>query len=258
MSQETNNSGNTCKVILPSGKVVTLREQNGGDDETVSLMSNAVSGTNVSKFLAGLVLEDSEIGNNKPSYGDIEKWKLSDKYYAILKSRIHSIGDMVNFDFKCPQVGCKSKLTPYTEDLTLLDSDLSQPPPEKDYNPYKIKPYPYRSDTHREFTLSSGKKVRYEYKTSKSEQKLLEMDQNSISKVTEFTVRNLEIFTGDKWVLVTAFSGFSAKDMKELRKDVSINDPQFEAISEVTCAQCGTVHKIPLIAQRDFFFPGEI
>lgn len=252
--------GRTKKVILPSQFNITLREQNGDDDDIISRIGNSNDGTAVHKFLASIILDSSLQPGVKLNHIDISKWKSNDKYWALVESRIHSLGNIVKFKHTCSNDKCNCE-TPWEENLedfrqpfnkTALKSD------EEGYSPYLIKPYPNKLETGKEFTLSSNKKIKYQYKTGESESKLLAMKEDDISKNTELIIRNLEIFNGGQWIGVSSFNIFTSKDMSEIRKEVEENDPKFEGISKLTCPKCGNVDHISLLVQADFLFPREI
>lgn len=256
---EKNNAlvGNTVTFKTPSKFDVTIREQNGDDDEVISKMKHAMKGEQVNIMVTNLVLNCSLTGG-RVTLDQVKKWKNKDKYYVLFKSRIFSLGDEITYKHTCQNEAC-GKETTYEEQLLPYDRDFSKPDDESDNKfKYQITPYPNGIDTEVEFELTSGKKLKYQYLNWESERIMLEMDRNEISKNTDITIRKLEWLNEGKWQKIENYRLFSAKEMAEIRKHIKYNDKPFEAISETTCPFCGNIDHITLIAQPDFFFPGEI
>ncbi len=247
---------NTIKFKTPSGMEVTIREQDGGDDEIISKMKNATDGTAVNKFVASITVEPKVTAN------DVLKWKNKDKYYVLYRSRRFSLGDEITYKHNCSSQQC-NKESNYDEDLKPFDFDFSDPNALPSGFKYQVTPYVNKEKTTREITLSSKKRIRYKYLDGLSEKALLALPKEEFSKNTELIVRNLEWYQeageeGGKWIKVQNFKIFSAIDMREIRADVKEQDMPFEAISEAKCPYCNTVDGISLLSQPDFFFPGEI
>lgn len=253
---ETTNLGKVLKFTTPSKFEVTIREQTGEDDEIISRLKNASDGSSVNKFAASIIVETS-LDIKKPTPNDILKWKNKDKYYTLFKSRIFSLGDTITYKHACSNADCKRE-NDFEEDLLQYDRDFSKDDltSANDFK-YQITPYPNGAESGHEFTISSGKKLRYLYLNGLSEKELLGMNKDNISKNTELTVRKLEWFNQDKWLTVTSFKSFSSREMVEIRESIKKNDQPFDAITEAECPYCKTVDKISLMTQPDFFFPGE-
>lgn len=256
-TQKEKNYGKTLTFRLPSGFDVTIREQNGNDDDILSKVSNLKDGSSMGKFLSAIIIEP------KLSMETINNWKARDKYYAIFKSRVFSLGESVTFKHKCSNTNC-GKETDWEEDLTQFDNDFMVEPlkPEdegyKEPNKYQIQKYPNGDLPTHEINLSSGKKVRFTYKNGESERKLLDIKENDISKNTELLIRNLEFFDNLKWQKVQHFGLFNPKDMVEIRNNVKLFDSDWDAVAELNCPHCHNTDLISLVTQPTFFFPEEI
>ena len=249
------NLGKTLTFKTPSGFDVTIREQDGADDETISKLKNAMDGTAVNKLVSSIIT-DYKGGRVTPE--TILKFKNRDKYYILFKSRVFSIGDSITYKHKCPNLECQ-KDTIYEEDLNQYDRDFSKPEEEtKTDFPYQVQPYINADKLEEEIGLSSGKKVKYKYLNGESEKKLLAANKDEINKNTELLVRDIQWWHEDKFQPLMNFKVMSTKDMAEIRKHIKLHDSPFEAISEVRCPVCQTTDKISLMAQTDFFFPQEI
>lgn len=252
------NLGDTLKFKVPSGFDLTIREQNGEDDETISKMKHALKGDSVNAFVAAIVLKSSIDGDGIVSMEKVNLWKNRDKYYALLKSRMFSLGNEITYDHTCSNSNC-GKTSTYEEDLLPYDRDFSLPSEEtKTDFKYQVQPYTYGLSPQIELRLTSGKELRYKYLNGESEKKLLDMDKNEVSKNTDISVRSLEWNNNGTWQKIQSFKMFSSREMAEIRKHIKENDMPFEVLSECICPYCSNKDYISLISQPGFFFPGEI
>ena len=248
---------NTTKFKTPSLFEVTIREQDGNDDEIISKMKNATDGSAVNKFVASIIIDSSLNPGHRLTHNDILKWKNKDKYYVLFKSRIFSLGAELIYKYKCTKENCGKEST-YEEDLSRYDRDFNKPDKDTDTGFIgQVTAYPNGEQTQAELQLSSGKKIRYKYLNGLSEKKLLEMNKEEISKNTELVVRDIEWHFEEKWQKLSNFKVFTAREMGEIRKHIKENDLPFDAISECTCPFCHNTDRISLMAQPDFFFPAE-
>lgn len=254
-------TGNTKEFVSPSKLKILIREQNGEDEDVISKQSNLMKGDAIHFFLAGIVLQ---VNDKKISSKDIENWRNRDKYYTLLKSRMFSLGSELTYRHRCGNPNCtkpEGQEDPlYEEDLSLYDRDFSETAPadtREDFK-YRIEAY-IQEGTHREFKLNSGKELRYKFMTGVEEKKILQKDRQSMSKNSDIMLRELEWKNEqDQWQKVSHFGIFSSREMAAIRKDIEKHDMPWEAISECKCPYCDHVDYISLLAQTDFFFPGEI
>lgn len=254
-------TGNTSTFVSPSKLQIVIREQNGEDEDIISKQANLMKGDAIHFFLAGIVLT---VNGQKVTSKQIENWRNRDKYYTLLKSRIFSLGSELTYRHRCGNSSCtkpegkEDEL--YEEDLSLYDRDFSDTAPADTREDFKYRIEPYIQDgTHREFKLSTGKELRYKFLTGVEEKKVLQKDRNSMSKNSDIMLRELEWKNDqEQWQRVTHFGIFSSREMSQIRKDIEKHDMPWEAISECECPYCGHVDYISLLAQPDFFFPGEI
>ena len=254
--------GNTLKVPMPSGFILTIREQNGEDDDVLSKVTDNNNTESLHNFLAGIIIENSQLEKGKyTTANDIKKWKLKDKYYLALKSRLHSLGPDITFDNPCKAKGCTHK-TSYEEDLSKFDQDLSQPIKKRGdegYDEGLITTYPNKQETHRIITLASKKVIRYKYIDGIGENKVLEVSEDKLTKNIELRARSIELQkqagSKEEWQKIENFKMFTAREMKEIRIDIKKNDGKFEMFSDLKCGKCNNVVTVPLIAFSNFFFP---
>ena len=253
-----NYTGKRLKVKLPSGHTVTIREQNGNDDDIISTVSDALNGVMLSKFLAEIII-DQDVKQGMLTYEDIKKWKVNDVYYLILKSRIHSLGNILEFKVVCQNSNCR-KENAFEEDLSIFDTNLENYKPlsveDPKYNPYRIKPYIKGKNMGETITLPSGKIVRFEYLTVEGEYFYGLYTQENLSKNKELIVRNLSLNIGsEEWQPIANFAIFSPIDMRAIRNSLAELETIFEPMMECTCPHCKNSTAVSLMKQPDFFFP---
>jgi hypothetical protein len=246
--------GNTKELLVPSGYKVIIREQNGDDDDLISNVALSESGTSFNMFIASLVVW-SELTGKPLTMEDVLSMKLRDKYFVLMSSRVFSIGPILKFKYDW-----KDGKPPvhYEDDLRQYLWDYNEEIPgerEPRYFKYRIKPYPNGKDSLREFTLTSGKEVRYKYINGYGEKYLLELGNDMLTINAELKARELELKVDSKWYKVENFKPFTARDMQELRADVAINDERFDGLTDLENPSSGNTATIPLIGIQDFFFP---
>lgn len=255
-------TGATHEIFLPSGRLVTIRETNGNDDEILSKLSDA-SGDGVINFLANIVLKDSYLGD-KPQVSHILDWHASDKYYLLFKQRLINRGSELEFKHECQNPKCPSnqphfdsaKVTTYQQDLNLFDGDLKNP----EFKPHENQPhvYPHGKNKEVEFVISSQKKFKISILTSILEKVQLEQPVETITKNTVLTARNLQVWSNQQWVPIKYFGPFSSKELSEVRKQVMLIDPLFDPVVSFNCQYCGQSYRVPLLGIPVFFWPEDL
>src|SRR5690554_3954972 len=240
--------GTPLTFITPSGVSVTIREQSGEDDAILSRISSREQAeviNNMNTFVASIVTEN---GYNNKSYltlDEAENLKLKDKHYIILKSRLHSIGSELEFDYTCQEESCNETFG-VVEDLEQYDQDLDNPGKAEDLFKHVITPYPNGSSSTVEITLSSNRKIRFEYLTGKGEKYILNaFKKDNFSANTEVFARKLSIEDNGQWVELSSLNIFSKKETTEIRKAIKENDKQFNGGVEVKCPHCRTEAFLP-------------
>lgn len=252
--------GRTAEIMTPSGRVFIIREQNGNDDD---VLSNPVTGadlTNIDNFLTGIILNEIIDGNRVPvNFNTVVNLPNNDRYFLLIKSRIHSIGNLIKFDFTFDDDVTGS----YEEDLENYLHDYTLPFPQKGepgYFEYKIPPYPENANSETRFyhKTKSGKEVRFGIMTRQGEKILLALSSEQRTKNAEHKARNLEIKVEDNWTKVDNFSIFSKMDMVEINKAVIDIDPIYQFVSEIKHPNNGQIMYYNLIASTSFFYPVEV
>jgi hypothetical protein len=249
------------ETTLPTGRVLSFREQNGDDDEILSRIGDSESGDGVTKFVQAIVKQEAGKSKNF-SLNEIDLWPIRDKYALLIKSRIQSLGPKVEFKHTCSK--CK-KETAVEEDLSIFDWDFKQPFPNPKLDPEAYTAHskacrPYNmsllKEGHIYLTLSSGKEVRYKYLDGAGEKIILATAKEDLNLNLQLTARGLEWKNeNNKYQKVERFNIFSAKDMADIRRSYNNLDPAFEGISELPCQHCKQIDLVNIVMQPDFFFP---
>lgn len=249
--------GRTKELLLPSKYKAVIREQNGDDDDTLSNVANAKDATSLNNFIRDIVIGHQSL-EAPLSERDVEELPLRDKYFILISSRVFSLGAELKF-----QMEWDGMATPldYVEDITQFLWDYKvEPMPKKgeaNYFHERLTPYPTDPYEEVEFTLRSGKEVRYTLMNGVGEKFLLTLpeDQRTINK--ELLARNLHLNVEGEWFKVSRFKDFNPKDMADIRRHVQDNDPTFAGLIEIE-TPTGQLEQISLLSIQDFFYPTQI
>lgn len=253
--------GDTLEFMQPSGRIIRIREHNGDDEALMSKTSSEVnSGKNILQYLAAVCEWDSEL-KRRPTVEDIMSWGIKDKYYTLFVSRVHSVGPEMKFKRFCPNPGCKVDGKNPTENTWTVDlEEFKQNLSTYSHNDLKgkssriVTPYAKGLTKTIEFTLSSGRAVRYNILDSIGETALLDIPENERTRNSNLTVRNLEIHFNGKWVKVFKFNVFKSQDLREIEANVDENDEPFVPLEILTCPKCNYQDPVVLTMLNDFFY----
>lgn len=257
--------GRMGKLLLPSGNMVVIREQNGNDDDVLSSFgASDLDTAAINRFIAGIILENTfsfSKSKKRVSETEVLNMLLNDKYFILMVSRIFSLGEELEFawDWK----GDTGKIE-YSESLLPYVWDYKNPFPEEadeDYFRLRIPPYYGLSEDNLVYvTLASGKKVSYSCLDGNGENYLLKRKPEERTANAPLKARRLSLWNpeDEKYLEVPNFSAFSPKDLSEIRKSVKENDPQFEGTTEIINPSTGETLSVPLVGITDFFYPREI
>jgi len=249
--------GKLLTFKIPSGHEVTIREQNGDDDEVLSNMANVESGRSYDQFLAGIIINHSKY-DRRPTEKEINIMPQRDRLIITTMSRIFSLGNDVNFEYQW--VGRKSP-DKYSDNLEDYIWDYSKPFPEEgddEYKPTRIPPYdndPYEPVEH---TTRSGKKVRFILSNGESENYLMNLSKEKASKNSEISSRSFELYVEgpNEWMKVENFKQFSGRDMMEIRSIIDSKDKKYSLLSAVKHPEDENVEAyVDLSNLVDFFYP---
>lgn len=257
--QQLNLGGYTLTFTAPSGHEYTIREQNGADDDVISNPSEAASLINISRFIAGIVVKTNYTENGKLTVEQAHNMPSLDRYAILISSRILSNGQELEFEFDWgPDRGGK---TQYCQDLSEYLFDYSKEVDESMLmsKPNAIRPYPLKDKSKDiEIKLSSGKEVKFDLLTGASESYLVNLPLEQRTQNKSLIARNICLLVDGKWEKISSFHLFSTKDMREIRGNVRVIDPEFSGICTISNPFDGMSSDINIMAIKDFFYPGEI
>lgn len=242
--------GTELSFTLPSNDQITIREQSAADDDVLSAATRGSTVIDtINNFVMGIVTEYR--GKKGITKDEVLSMKLRDKHFILLKTRMHSIGPIVEFDHKCDSCGQESH---WEEDLTQYDADFSSP--VETHGPKAPKPYEPDSGPQFEIELSSGKRFRLYYLNGRGEKKILQaMKNGTLSKNVELFSRDIHIEVQGEWTPISSVNILSKREGVELSKAVAEKDAQFLLGSDVVCPNCNHQEFLPFTTISDFFFP---
>lgn len=250
--------GEKKELVIPSGYKVTIREQNGHDDDLLSDPETSKTFNNLNIFLSSLIIDTNlpiSSGNGKLSSTDIDKMLIRDKYFILIASRIHSTSPILNFSFDWgEESGGEQK---YTEDLENFIWDYSKPLEEDDeFLEQRIKPYGPNPFEKQELTLKSGKQLRYKIFDTACEK--TQLGAEKVTRNSELLAREIELLMENKWVKIENFVFFTKRDMIEINHDVDKVDPAFTGTTKIHNPKSGETINFPILNTGNFFYPEEI
>ena len=249
--------GEVQTLTTPSGHEVTIRMQDGNDDDIISNAVGVEDGTASNKFIAGIVVHTDITDNGKFNLDDARALKLCDKYFILVASRIFSLGQNLHFTFTWPD----KVEAEYDEDLGLFLWEYSDKakqfplPGDKEYFKQRIKPHPFGKDTTKVFKTRTNKELRYRFMNGHGEKYLMDLAPELRSINAELHARNIEQKIGDGWVAVQNFKTFTSMDMVDIRTEIEANDPEIGLTTEIPHPTTKEIIEYPIIASTDFFFP---
>lgn len=250
--------GKLKEVVLPSGRIVEIRQHNG-DDEAILSTNND---DNLILYLVSIITKGGKGKDGKCTVEEVKTWGVKDKYYLVFAARVHSIGGVMKFKHneKVEKANGTSYIneTAYEEDLTRFMFDFRNIDHYEKTHEYQVTPYPQGTTPIIELTLSSGKELRYRIMDSELETDATRIPPDKVNKLTPFTSRKLEMRMNGDWKYVTFFSNFSPQDLIELRASIKQNDTLFEPISEFESPVTGRKFSMSLMTSPAFFYPEEI
>ena len=95
----------THQFIAPSGFSYTIREENGEDEEILSNQADAMNGNmNITKFIAAIVVDTDFTDHHRLTVQDVLNLPFLDRYTIMLQNRIFSLGAVLDFQYKWPDM----------------------------------------------------------------------------------------------------------------------------------------------------------
>lgn len=260
MSQPTILDGYQLQFTAPSGFNYTIREQNGADDDILSNPSEAKSLMNISRFIAGIVVDTDYTPNGKLTTEIAHHLPTLDRYAILFRSRIHSLGKTLFFTHDWGKENGGEAT--YEQDLEEFLFDYSQQPSleELEAKPDAIPYYPHGKVVKDiPITLDSGKELLFDLMTGAAEAQLVNLPLDKITRNQELISRNLRLKEGEAYRPVKSFQAFSPREMLQIRQVVASYDPVFKGTTTIENPYMdGQSTKVALMGIPGFFFLGEI
>lgn len=259
MIQEHDFFGKVCEFTLPSGYKVTIREQNGADDDLLSNPSEAQDLTNLSRFIASIVVNTDYTKSGKLTIADAKNLPILDRYCILFNSRIFSLGNELDFGYDWGKdnggkITYAQNLEDFIFDYAVIPSDA-----EMDAKPDAIPFYPEGKNlANIPIKLDTGKELLFDILNGNSEAYLVNLPLDKRTKNQELIARNLRLKVNDNWEKVTNFAVFSVKEMMQIRKAVASMDPIFQGTTTIENPKTGQTTTISIVAMPGFFYPEEI
>lgn len=257
---------------LPSGYSCEIREQNGEDEEVLSNPANIKNFMNINEFIAGIVIHTDFTASGKLLVQDVMKLPLLDRAVILINSRIFSLGEELEFNYKWPRREGSKDQAEFTYTQNLKDyvfEDYGVKPTEEELKakPDAVPYYPLEEDndnpgkiklTDHKFTLSSGKEIMWDVATVESEQYLMKLGLDNISRNKDLIARNLRLNVDGNWEKVQNFKLFSVKDMAEMRREILASDPSFTGNTEIEDPITHEKVQVSVLAVPTFFYLTEV
>lgn len=253
---------------LPSGYSCEIREQNGEDEEVLSNPANIKNFMNINEFIAGIVTHTDFTASGKLLVQDVMKLPLLDRAVILINSRIFSLGEELEFNYKWPRPENSKEQAEFTYTQNLKDYIFDDYGVKPDEEELKAKPdavpyYLLEEDndnpgkiklTDHKFTLSSGKEIMWDVATVESEQYLMKLGLDNISRNKDLIARNLRLNVDGNWEKVQNFKLFSVRDMAEMRKEILASDPSFIGTTDIEDPITHSKTQISILTVPTFFY----
>lgn len=257
---------------LPSGYTCEIREQNGEDEEILSNPSKVKNFMNINEFIAEIVIHTDFTASGKLLVKDVLNLPLLDRAVILINSRIFSLGEELEFNYTWPRSEDSKDQAEFTYTQDLKDyifEDYSNKPSDEELKskpdavPYYLLPEDTNNPgkvqlTNLTFTLSSGKEIMWDVATVESEQYLMKLGIDNISRNKDLIARNLRIKINDNWEKVQNFKLFSVKDMAEMRKEILSSDPSFTGSTEIEDPITHNKTQLSILGVPTFFYLTEV
>lgn len=248
----------TKLFIGPSGTTYEIREQNGEDEEILSNEADVKNLMNITKFIAGIVVNTTFTESGKLTIKDALNLPLLDRMAIIFQSRIFSLGDIINFEYDWSDDKEKEDKVLYEQDLKeFLFDDYSKVPSDEELEA-KPDAIPYYPDIKQlkdnELILSTGKVLRWDHLDGNGEIYLINLTPKERTRNSKLLARNLRLQVDGNWDKVTNFRLFSVREMAEMRNEILSKDPEFLGTTDILHPDSNQVVKYPIMMAPTFFY----
>lgn len=249
----------TDTFVAPSGYTYTIREENGADEETISNPVAARDFMNFSNFISEILVH-TDFKDHKLTPKEVLEIPLLDRYMILIKSRILSLGPVLEFTYTWPG---DTIPTHYEQDLNELlfssyESDLSseeiaeKPDAIPFYNDRDLlKGIQFKNYC---LTLTSGKEIQFDLADGNTERNIAMLPEDKQTRNSELIARNLKLKVGEKFEKVQEFSLFTIREMAEIRSAIASIDPTYSGTVDIENPRTGEKIKYPIFQAPRFFF----
>lgn len=248
-------SNRTHSFVAPSGHSYTIREQNGEDEDILSNPKDAKNLMNITKFISSIVVDTDFTENHRLTVEDTLNLPFLDRYVILINSRIFSMGNTLEFEFTW---GGEKVPVVYEEDLTnfIFDNYGELPSDDEVENKPNAVPY-YPSGKQIKdicINLSTGKVLYFDLLNGYGEQFIMRLSEDKQTRNAELMARNLKLVVNGNPEKVTNFRCFTVREMAEIRKFISANDPTWYGMTELENPRTGEKTTYPIMAAKSFFY----
>lgn len=232
--EETTFLNRNFTFIAPSGSTYTIREQNGEDDDILSNPSTSSNLMNLSHFISSIVVSQNYFeGKSRLTPEDALNLPCNDRYAILINSRIHSIGEILEFTHDWGD-----KLGKVTYEVDLNEFVFNKDPESITEEDLRNKPEAiplYVSKQLKDIPFNIGdKEFLFDALTGQGEQYQIELPLDKRTTNQKLIARNLRLKVNGNFEKVTNFRMFSVKEMSYIRKVVATNDPLFSGNTKIT------------------------
>lgn len=232
-----------CGWVNPETKELyteaEVREITGNEEDM--LASDKVPGdSKMDLLLANCVTRIGPVTDKGQISQIVQDMMVGDRVFLIFAIRRVTLGNEMPMREACPS--CKKKNL-FIIDLSELDTQEMPSPLKRVYD----------------FTLPSGKKVRYRASTGRDEKKLSKINRkNRGDALSQMILMRLELVDGEQPTLEIVKS-MGMKDRHALRHAFNNTEGGVDTSLEMECPACSHEWQLELsLAARDFFFPSEM
>lgn len=229
---EQNYFNHFMEFIAPSGASYTIREQNGEDDDILSNPTTSTNLMNLSNFISSIVVKQN-FYPNKTTITPEEALDLpvNDRYAILINSRIHSIGNILEFTHDWGSTLGKCSYEVNLNDF-VFNKPIDQITEEDIANKPEAIPVYVNFKPKIEFSVGD-KEFEFELLTGRGEQYQIELPLEKRTANQKIKARNLKLKVNNNFEKVTNFRMFTAKEMASIRKVIAENDPLFSGNTKI-------------------------
>ena len=229
----------TVKFDLPSGIPIEIQEVTGAAEKMLLDRQEMKTGRGLNKFILSAMVsyDGKEIKQGNEGMNLLLDMKSGDRNYLILRVRMNSYGDELDFNYKCPVCG---KTAGYHINFSEALEDGT------------LKVLPFRDDMPVVVNTRSGI-AEIDYMTGRDEEWLAMQKEVDLINIA---VAGCSAFNGHK-PTYKEFENLFVKDLTKIRKEVLGLKGGLDPKIELDCPNpdCNNTYQVMLYQIPDFFTP---